>query len=121
MRNRLILLFLILLGVYIGWKVYNYRIALEALPDRSVLIQAKFEAKLESYGKEIRRKCDEDILNDARLLADSIAFLKADSLMLFDTIRRPPKPGKPVIPDKLPLKDSLQIAPLIPEQPDTLI
>jgi len=120
MRNRLIYLGLILLITYIGWRVYQHQLAKEALPDRKFLIQANVEKKLEIYATEIRNKCNREMLEDAIVLADSIAFLKADSLMLFDTVVRPAKPGKPELPEKLPLKESLEVAPLIPLSVDTL-
>ena len=102
----------ILLGL-IGWRYIQYQRAKVALPARDVLIQQALDRRLTDYTQKLRDKCRRDALEAAREIADSIAFAKADALMLFDTLSRPPKPNKPDKPERMPLEDSLQVKPLI--------
>jgi len=113
MKNKLAILAFCLFAVFIGWKAKEYQQVKDRLPSRKSLIQNELENKLEEYGSRMKGRCEEEMLKAAKMKADSIVFIKANELMLFDSIRRPEKPIKPDFPIKKVLKDSQEIAPLV--------
>lgn len=104
---------LLVLLVFAGWRTYLYQQAKHLLPDRDVLIGQALDEKLDDFSARLVKKCHEDAIEEAREIADSIAFDKADALMLFDTLSRPEKPFRPTMPELLPLEDSLEVKPFL--------
>jgi len=113
MNKRILLLAFCILSCFIAWKIYQHQEAKDLLPTRESLIQKDFERKLNDYAQRMREKCDAEVLKLAKKNADSIVFIKANELMLFDSLRRPEKPLKPELPIKKELKDSVKIEPLV--------
>ena len=113
MRNKLLILVICLLIPFIGWKSYQYKLVKDSLPSRKSLIQNDLEEKLLVYANRMNAKCEKEMLKVAKRNADSIVFIKANELMLFDSLQRPEKPIKPEFPEKKELKDSLAIKPLV--------
>jgi len=122
MRKKITIAVLIFLGAYIAWRVYLHNQAKALLPSRKSLIEARLEEMLETYAVPIRKRCQETMLEEAREMADSIVFIRANELMLFDSTSRPPKPTKPLMPLKKELKDSLEVAPILSDDvpPDSI-
>lgn len=102
----------LVLLLLIGWWQIRRQQAIAALPDRNVLIAMSLQSKVDKYTKMVRDRCMDKVMAEAKEIADSIAFIKADSLMILDTLTRPPKPIKPEKPLKKPLRDSQAVKPL---------
>lgn len=113
MRNKLLLLAFSLIAAFIGWRTYQFQVAKENLPTRKSLIQNELEVRLSIYAKNVKERCEDEVLKAAKINADSIVFIKANELMLFDSLRRPEKPLKPELPEKKELIDTLAIEPLV--------
>ncbi|NNE29134.1 MAG: hypothetical protein HKN16_05835 [Saprospiraceae bacterium] len=105
---------ILLAASFFLWKYVQYNKEKAKLPSRSSLIQKELDRRLISYTKNVEERCREKVLEEAKTIADSIAFDMAEALMLFDTLTRPPKPSKPEKPELLPLTDSSAVSPLLP-------
>jgi len=112
--NKIYLILGIALLSFIGYKTYQYQQLLAVQPSRSSLITAEVERKLQNYRNTVFKNCNEDVLEDAKIIADSIIFVKSKGLMLIDSTGRPPKPIKPDTPLSIPLKDSTDVKPIVP-------
>ncbi len=113
MKQKIIILLVVLLSAYIGWRVYQYYELKAKLPSRKSLIENNLQERLAMYSDKVKKKCIEGFLEEAQDLADSIVFNKANELMLFDSLSRPTKPDKPLLPPIKPLKDSVNVRPLL--------
>ncbi len=113
MRNKLLIVAICALSAFVGWRTYQFQQAKKELPSRKSLIQNDLEEKLNAYAIRMKVKCEDEVLKIAKRNADSIVFIKANELMLFDSLKRPEKPIKPDFPEKKELKDTLAIEPIV--------
>ena len=88
MRMLIVILFLLL---------YSCK---KELPDRKELIGRYYEEYVSQMRQEKREECEEEVLEEAQAQIDSLidTWVNAE---LFDTIRFPGKPAKPVKPDDI--------------------
>jgi hypothetical protein len=84
-------------------------------PRRQVLIEAKVKERLDEYQQVHRNRCYNEVLKAALVIVDSTMLDNAQGIRVIDSIPRPPKPERPLPPEKKILKDTLQIAPLLPD------
>lgn len=106
---------LLLVGLvcFVSWRTYRYQQVKRSLPDREAIIGQALDERVQAFKDKLEQKCHKDAIEEAKEIADSIAFVKAEALMLFDTLSRPEKPTRPIKPARLPLRDSLEVKPLL--------
>ena len=80
------------------------------VPVFSPLVQQELDKRLEEYRKEHWLICQKRALEQASLEVDSLVIVWAKANR--DTLDRPSKPEKPLVPERLIPKDSTPVAPL---------
>jgi len=112
-RGNLTILIFVVFAAYIGYQIYEDQKLLAIQPSRQSLIAAEVDRRLDEYQSNVFKNCNIEVMEAAKEIADSIIFIKANSLMLIDSLGRPPKPDKPFTPKAIPLKDSSEVKPLV--------
>ena len=84
--------------------------------EQQVLMDRRLQDKLSKFISDEMKKCKQDLLIEASTTADSILRTTNPILIQIDSIERPPKPPKPPQPNFVRPKDSIEIAPIIPNK-----
>ena len=86
---------------------------------REQVIQEKVEERVERYKIEKLNSCRQKVLKRAGAIVDSILLVEAR--LKRDTLGKPPIPDKPVLPEIVPIKDTLPIRPFFRDSTLNLI
>lgn len=81
------------------------------------LIQSSLEERLAEYERILMKKCQDEMLEEASRIVDSILITEAR--LSRDTVNRPRKPPKPERPEVKTAIDSTPIAPFIKPERDS--
>ena len=77
------------------------------------LKEIEIEKQIERYSTKRMATCYRLAIEKAGQIVDSILIARAQSMLLVDTITKPPKPSKPIAPEAKIVEDTTPIAPLL--------
>ena len=78
------------------------------------LINAEIAERVSKYRKSRMDRCRRNIMKEANRQADSMMIAKVKTLQLIDTLTRPDRKERPILPELLNPIDTSPAAPLLP-------
>ena len=97
-------------SIYLIPAVLLLFLAFQEPQTREQLIQDKIDGYVNNYRQTQLDKCRDQILERAGYIVDSLLIERARAEK--DTISKPPKPIKPITPERINPKDSTPVGPL---------
>ncbi|NRB47836.1 MAG: hypothetical protein HRU41_09210 [Saprospiraceae bacterium] len=86
--------------------------------ERMAYIEEQVEERIKEYKRILDERCQEDVLEEANRLTDSILLVRAR--LERDSLDKPPRPDKPDKPEVKTIIDSVPVAPLFIDSTELL-